>query len=79
VAISFDGKYVASGGFDNTIKIWDLTKKECISKVHNHDNFINFLQFSRDGRKLFSSDDDSYLLISETVSGDKIKILPVHD
>ena len=56
VAFGPDGRYLASGSWDSTIKVWDL-KDESAEPVtlRGHAGFILGLTFSRDGRYLASA------------------------
>src|SRR5262249_34464721 len=56
VAFGPDGRYLASGGWDSTVKMWDL-KDESAEPVtlRGHAGFIRSLAFSPDGKRLASA------------------------
>lgn len=51
--------HLVSGSNDNTIKIWDVIKKECICTLKDHYLFVNALLELRDGRLVSAAFDDS--------------------
>lgn len=54
VAVSSDGKYVASGGRDKLIHIFDSRTNEEIKSFSGHRDDVTCLSFQRDSMSLFS-------------------------
>ena len=54
VAFSPDNRWLASGGKDNVIKIWDLTNGNVLRTLYGHSSNINALAVSDDGLLLAS-------------------------
>jgi eukaryotic-like serine/threonine-protein kinase len=66
ISFSPDGKYIASGGRDNTIHIWDAENYDHLARFPGHNDYIYALVWSRDSRRLFSSSGDHTLRIWDT-------------
>ncbi|MGL4501820.1 MAG: WD40 repeat domain-containing protein, partial [Planktothrix sp.] len=49
VAVSPDGRIIASGSFDQTIKLWDLQRGELKKTLEEHTGTVTSVQFSPDG------------------------------
>ena len=54
VAFSPDNRWLASGGKDNVIKLWDLTNGNVLRTFYGHSSNINALAVSDDGKLLAS-------------------------
>jgi eukaryotic-like serine/threonine-protein kinase len=58
IAVSPDGRRVASGGMDRAVKIWDPANRREMLALHDHTNNIYWLDFSPDGRHLATASYD---------------------
>jgi len=60
IAFSPDSLFLASGGLDNVIKIWNVRTGKLVKTFTGHEGWIDSLAFSPDGRLLASGGDGSY-------------------
>ena len=58
-----DGRTLASGGDDRTIKIWNLENGAQIQELRGHNNIITSVIFHPDGKLLVSSSRDQTIKI----------------
>jgi WD40 repeat protein len=63
LAVSSNGKIVATGGTESAIKLWDAATGELKSKLEKHTDQIHDLAFSADGKTLASAGRDKLVII----------------
>src|SRR5581483_4052225 len=65
-AFSPDGNRLASGSFDQTVRVWDVAKEIQTACLRGHASLVLSLAFSNDGRYLASAGHDRCVKIWET-------------
>jgi eukaryotic-like serine/threonine-protein kinase len=69
LAVSRDGRWIAAGGKDQDIYLWEAGTARLIQTLHEHIDTIDALTFSPDSRSLFSGDNDGILICWDIPSG----------
>lgn len=63
VAFSPDGKLIASGGLDKTIRVWDAASGKLTQTIGGHGDFVYDLRFSQDGTRLMSCGHTGHIIL----------------
>ena len=75
MAFSPDGRTVASGSEDNTLKLWDSTSGSMLHDLAGHTGRVFSVAFSPDGRTVASGSDDNTLKLWDVVTGRLLETL----
>jgi WD40 repeat protein len=78
LVITPDGRYLVSGSFDGSLKIWDLESGRLVKTLHNHASSVNAIGITRDGKHAVSVSDDRTLKVWELETGQLSKSWQSH-
>ncbi|WP_271254393.1 NB-ARC domain-containing protein [Pseudanabaena sp. Chao 1811] len=74
-----DGKLLASGSSDCTIRIWDLERRECLHVLRGHESWVIPATFSPDGSLVLSSSFDRTIRLWHSQDGECLTTLNGHE
>lgn len=75
IAFSPDGKLLASGSADNTIKLWDRMTKREVRTLTGHTGGVKAVAFTPDGQTLASGSIDGNIKLWDAATGRELRIL----
>ena len=79
IAFSAVGPFIASGGADRSIKLWNMETASLLRTYRGHRDFITAVDFSADGRLLASAGLDGTIHVWSTVSSRLVTTLSGHN
>jgi len=79
VSFSADGKWIASGSFDKTVKVWDAKSGTELMTLRGHEDRVGPVSFSPDGTKIASGSKDRTIRLWDMATGEELMKLNGHD
>ncbi|MCZ8126387.1 MAG: serine/threonine protein kinase [Microcystis sp. LE19-114.1B] len=78
LAYSPDGRYLASGSGDKTIKIWEVATGKQLRTLTGHSDTVSSVVYSPDVRYLASGSNDKTIKVWDVVTGTELRTLTGH-
>ncbi|KAF8536493.1 chromatin associated protein [Trichophaea hybrida] len=77
VCFSPDGTYLATGGEDWQIKVWNIASRSIRHTLNGHESDIYSLDFSRNSRHIVSGSRDRTVRVWDIISGENLLTLAI--
>ena len=71
-----DGKYLATGSYDLTIRVWSMESRKCLFKLESHLRRVHAVTISTDGKLLYSGSRDKTIKVWDMETGLLLKTIP---
>jgi WD40 repeat protein len=78
VSFSKDNKFVVSGSWDNTLKLWNVQTGECIRTFNGHTGDVRSVSFSIEDKFVVSGSYDTTLKLWNVETGECVSTFEGH-
>ena len=78
VSYSPDGRHLASGGGDTTVRFWDVNTNLPRFTCHGHKNHVLCTAWSPDGKRFASADLNGVLILWDPLKGKAVSTIKAH-
>jgi WD40 repeat protein len=74
LAFSPDSKWIATGGIDGSVQLWDLTTGKTSLSLEGHSEWVRSIAFSPDSSRLYSASRDATVKVWQLPDGELLTI-----
>ena len=78
LAVSADGKKIASGGCDRTVRVWDVATGALEQSIENHADWVLGIAFAPDGKHLLTCSRDKTAKVWDLAAKESVLTFPEH-
>ena len=78
VSFSPDGRFVVSGSYDNTVRVWEASTGRQTALCEGHTDWVRSVSFSPDGRYVVSGSRDNTVRVWEASTGRQTALCEGH-
>ena len=81
LAVDIDGQRFATGGWNGTAQVWELTTGQVLTTLKHGGEYVNAVAFAPDGKYLATGGNDpaGFIQIWEIATGQRVRFIPGHD
>jgi DNA-binding beta-propeller fold protein YncE len=79
VAVTPDGKYIVSGSWDNTVRVWELATGKEVRRFTGHESSVWSVAVTPDGKYVVSGSRDKTVRLWDLATGKEVRRLTGHD
>jgi uncharacterized protein (TIGR02996 family) len=79
LSLSGDGRLLLSGGWDRTVRLWDVATRRELRRFEGHTGRVWDVALSPDGRQAASCGDESVIRVWDVASGEEERQIWGHD
>ena len=79
VSFSPDGKFIASVGSDETLRIWNASSGKMLRCLLGHENKVTGVSYSSDGKRIASTGHDNTVRIWNADTGSCLEVISLSD
>lgn len=74
-----DGRFLASGAVDDTVRIWEVATGKESRRLGGHDSWVTSVAYSPDGKLVASAGGDGRIRLTEVSTGKVVRHFKAHD